>query len=204
MLSCCFPFVAKLERPSSTSWNQVICRFPVYNIYLKFFNVDRTQIFASLTLGLLSLWLTSSASPRYEIACFLMRRKQADRIQFLPVQESILWVLVYLAVSTNWATFYVLQRYDFFHWSDVSGVIGIALVIALQALVIYPPLFWIMNQILYDISLLPEQLRDFNIEAAQQMGRRVGYSVGRSRIHEKTRHDFWASPEASKMLHHDI
>lgn len=107
------------------------------------------------------LWCT------YEIACFLMRRKQADRIQFLPVQESILWVLVYLAVSTNWATFYVLQRYDFFHWSDVSGVIGIALVIALQALVIYPPLFWIMNQILYDISLLPEQLRDFNIEEAK-------------------------------------
>ena len=107
-----------------------------------------------------------------------MRRKQADRIQFLPVQESILWVLVYLAVSTNWATFYVLQRYNFFDWSTVEGVIGIGLVIALQALVIYPPLFWIMNQILYDISQLPKQLRDFNIEAAQQVGHRVGHSVG--------------------------
>ena len=44
---------------------------------------------------------------------------------------------------------------------------NVALTVALQVCVLYPPLFYFMNQMMYDIAQLPGQLRDFNIHTAQ-------------------------------------
>ncbi|CAE7217559.1 unnamed protein product, partial [Symbiodinium pilosum] len=109
------------------------------------------------------LWCT------YEIACFLMHRKEAHRIHFLPVQISIIWVLAYFSAATTWLSYLLAKRYgvEYFNWVQTSGQINLALMILLQTVVLYPPLFYLLNQMLHDMARLPGQLRDFDIRTAQ-------------------------------------
>ena len=106
---------------------------------------------------------------RYEIACFLIKRKDANRIKILPVQISVIWILTYFAVSTTWLSFLLVQRFgnELFDWHETSGKINVGMMIAVQVGVLYPPLFYLMNQMLYDMAQLPEQLQSFDIETAE-------------------------------------
>ena len=108
---------------------------------------------------------------RYEIACFLIKRKDAHRIKFLPVQISVIWILTYLAVLTTWLSFLLLQRFGnkfSRNWQDDTGrIIDVGIMIAVQVGVLYPPLFYLMNQMLFDMAQLPEQLQIFDIETAE-------------------------------------
>ena len=99
---------------------------------------------------------------RYEVACFLMQRKAAHRIKFVPVQISIIWILTYFAVATTWLTLLLAQRfgYELFTWSELYGKINLGLVVAVQICILYPPLFYLMNQMMYDIAQLPKQLKE--------------------------------------------
>ncbi|CAE7672180.1 unnamed protein product [Symbiodinium sp. CCMP2456] len=105
----------------------------------------------------------------YEIASFLMRRKEADRIKFVPVQISVIWILTHIAVSTTWLTLLLAQRFGhyLFQWHTLSGKINLGLVVAVQICVLYPPLFYLLNQMMSDLVQLPRVLHDFDIRTAQ-------------------------------------
>ena len=106
---------------------------------------------------------------RYEIACFLIKRKDANRIKFLPVQISVIWILTYFAVSTTWLSFLLVQRFgnELFDWYETSGKINVGVMITVQVGILYPPLFYLLNQMLFDMAQLPKQLQSFDIEIAE-------------------------------------
>ncbi|CAE6930106.1 smd2 [Symbiodinium sp. CCMP2592] len=114
-------------------------------------------------------WSDIALANRYEIACFLIKRKEANRIKFLPVQISVIWILTYFAVSTTWLSFLLVQRFgnELFDWHETSGKINVGVMIAIQVGVLYPPLFYLMNQMLFDMAQLPTQLQSFDIETAE-------------------------------------
>lgn len=107
----------------------------------------------------------------YEVACFLIKRKAAHRIKFLPVQISVIWILTYFAVSTTWLSFLLLQRLGselVISWHDSTGRINtVGVMVAVQVGILYPPLFYLLNQMLFDMAQLPEQLQSFDIEIAE-------------------------------------
>ena len=74
---------------------------------------------------------------RYEMAAFLLKKKQSNRIQFLPVQMSVLWFLCYMNVASILATALVMQRLGprVFDWNKPEGITGILLVTISQCLV---------------------------------------------------------------------
>lgn len=98
-----------------------------------------------------------------------MRRKEAHRIKFLPVQISILWFLIYFAVATTWLTALIAQRYgtEIFTWHGITGKVNLAFAMALQVFILYPPIFYLTNEMLHDTAQLPRQLREFDIETAK-------------------------------------
>ena len=99
-----------------------------------------------------------------------MRRKEAHRIKFVPVQISVIWILTYIAVSTTWLTLLLAERFGhaLFQWHTLSGKINLGLVVvAVQICVLYPPLFYLLNQMMSDLVQLPRVLRDFDIRTAQ-------------------------------------
>ena len=74
-----------------------------------------------------------------------------------------------MSVATTWLSFLLGQRYgsDAFNWNHTSGKINLALLILLQIGILYPPLFYLLNQMLHDMAQLPGQLQDFDIRTAQ-------------------------------------
>ena len=98
-----------------------------------------------------------------------MRRKEAHRIKFLPVQISILWFLIYFSVATTWLTALIAQRYGtvIFTWDEITGKVNLAFVIALQVFILYPPIFYLTNEMLHDMAQLPRHLQEFDIETAK-------------------------------------
>ena len=111
---------------------------------------------------------------RLQLVCILPR---VSRKYFSPFpniclaqrQISIIWVLAYFSAATTWLSYLLAKRYgvEYFNWVQTSGQINLALMILLQTVVLYPPLFYLLNQMLHDMARLPGQLRDFDIRTAQ-------------------------------------
>ena len=67
--------------------------------------------------------------PGHEIASFLMKCKEADRIKSVPVQISVIWILTYISVSTTWPTLLLAQRFNhyLFQWHTLGGKMNLGL-----------------------------------------------------------------------------
>ena len=63
----------------------------------------------------------------FEIGCFLLKKKTPEKIQFLPVQLSILWFLCYGAQSCICGTLLLLQRVpaSWVDWENPDGKITV-------------------------------------------------------------------------------
>ena len=75
------------------------------------------------------------------MAAFLVKKKQSNRIHFLPVQMSVLWFLCYVNVASCVLTANVLQRLGpkVFDWTQPEGLTGIMLVAICQLVVFRCP-----------------------------------------------------------------
>ena len=103
--------------------------------------------------------------------CLLPDQAQGRESNQVPARAkiSVIWILTYFAVSTTWLSFLLVQRFgnELFDWYETSGKINVGVMIAVQVGILYPPLFYLLNQMLFDMAQLPEQLQSFDIEIAE-------------------------------------
>mmetsp|Transcript_22623 Transcript_22623/g.52354 ORF Transcript_22623/g.52354 Transcript_22623/m.52354 type:complete len:517 (+) Transcript_22623:62-1612(+) len=101
----------------------------------------------------------------YELSTFLMKRK-SRKIQVLPVQVPILWLLTYTTCSVYRLVAFLAVRVGYESMAAYMQSWVAIIPSAIQALVLWPFLLYYETKTLRELAKLPDQLQAFRLQSA--------------------------------------
>ena len=100
----------------------------------------------------------------YELGFFLLKKRKAEMIKFVPVQIGRICVCLFIGVLLFQATMYAVVSRE----GDAMVATGImTAAFWLQAIVIFPILQYTMTAMLKDLSQLPRQVSEFRLQDSE-------------------------------------